>query len=253
MEEKEQTIQEEQYDLPYHYFPRVLNGGFSQAVYWSWGFRYLGGLRVAEELCNQESWESLLDIGCGDGRFMAEMARAHPNQELVGIDYSNRAISLAKAMNPDLDFRVCNILKENFDAGLFDVVTLVEVIEHIPPAELEAFIERAVAKIKPGGRLILTVPHCNKTLNIKHFQHFNSAGLSKLMEPHFGELSFQPFDFSSILLKLWFMGLGNSGKYFVVTWPALLERFYRYYLEHCLYGNDETKCGRIACVGSKPH
>lgn len=250
---KPQEIQEEQYALPYHYLPQINDGDFRQHDYWSWGFRYLGGLHVARTLCDEEDYASLLDLGCGDGRFLSELAK-QPDKELrlMGVDYSERAISIAKALNPTIDYRHANIISDDVDTEAFDVLTLVEVIEHIPPDELEIFVERAIEKLKPGGRLVLTVPHRNSPTNPKHFQHFDSGMLRELLEGRLEDLKLVPFDFFSRFLDIWFRLLGRTGKYFLVTWQPLLNAFYRYYINNCLLGGDESRCRRIACVGRKP-
>jgi len=36
------------------------------------------------------------------------------------------------------------------------------------------------------------------------------------------------------------------------TSKPLLDAFFRYYMRHCVYGEDESACSRIACVGWKP-
>lgn len=249
---REQQIQEEQYCFPYHYLPQLRSGSFFQHAYWSWGFRYLGGMRVAKALCDAETYESLLDLGCGDGRFISELARAQPTVHAMGIDYSERAIALASALNPGLEYHAADILTDDLSGRQFDVVTMIEVIEHIPPLDLPRFLERAISFLKPGGRLVITVPHRNRPVSEKHFQHFDSAMLKKMLSPHLRDLQFQPFDFPSSVLNLWFRIIGRTGMYFLITWQPLLDAFYNYYIARCLYGDDESKCARIACVGRRP-
>lgn len=248
---KQQRIQEEEYLFPYHYIPQAKNGLFLQNVYWSWGFHYLGGLHIAKKFCGAEPYENLLDIGCGDGRFICELAKDNPASQLMGVDYSERAIRLAKALNPELNYHTADIMTDNLAGRKFDVVTMIEVIEHIPPDTLPDFLKHAVNFLKPGGRLILTVPHRNKTLQAKHFQHFDSALLNDLLSPLLSDLSFYPFDFTSKILNVWFRIIGRTGKYFIITWTPLLKAFYKYYINNHLYGNDEASCSRIACIGRK--
>jgi SAM-dependent methyltransferase len=248
---KEQQIQEDQYAYPYHYLPQDIGGDFRQHAYWSWGYRYLGGIHVVKRLCNEEDWSSLLDMGCGDGRFAGDLSRQWPERRILGVDYSVRAINLAKAMNSSEDFTALDILRDSVPEREFDVVTLIEVIEHIPPADLNEFVRRAISLLRPGGRLILTVPHRNARLTDKHFQHFDSTILRDLLSEHLQDLHFQPFDFFSRPLDLWFRLMGRTGKYFLVTWQPLQNAFFRYYIRKCLYGDDESRCMRIACVGRK--
>jgi SAM-dependent methyltransferase len=249
---KEQQIQEEQYTFPYHYLPRFGEGRFRQHEYWSWGYRYVAGMHVARNLCDEEEWSSLMDLGCGDGRFVSELSRDRSHRDIVGVDYSGRAIALARAMNPGLEYRAADILNDDLDGRQFDVVTLIEVIEHIPPRDLDAFIERAVGFLRPGGRLVLTVPHRNRPVGDKHFQHFDSSMLTTLLTGQVENLRFQPFDYFSRKVDIWFRLMGRTGRYFLITWPPLLDAFFRYYMRHCVYGEDESACSRIACVGWKP-
>mgnify|MGYP000507057572 CR=1 FL=1 len=50
---KTQSIQEEEYSFPYHYIPEISEKGFTQVKHWSWGYRYLGGLRVVIDQLNK--------------------------------------------------------------------------------------------------------------------------------------------------------------------------------------------------------
>lgn len=249
----EQQIQDDQYAIPYHYLPTLGPNSFQQHAYWSWGYRYLGGMTVARSLCDEEPYSSLLDIGCGDGRFIRDLGRDAGTRKLLGVDYSERAINLAKGLNPQLDYRVCDILVDDLGGEKFDVVTAIEVIEHVPPDVLPQFLARAVEFLRPGGRLVITVPHRNKRLNEKHFQHFDSTMIATLLDPHLEGIRFQPFDFPSRILDLWFRLLGRTGQYYLVTWKPALAAFYRYYVNRCLFDGDESKCWRIACVGRKPN
>ncbi|MDZ7736258.1 MAG: class I SAM-dependent methyltransferase [Gammaproteobacteria bacterium] len=248
--ETQQKLQEEEYQYPYHYIPVCEDELFHQHRYWAWGFRYLGGLKLVTDLCEKQSAESLLDLGCGDGRFLSEIYQRWEDKRLLGVDYSERAIALANALNPEIEYKAVDILSDQLDET-FDIVTLIEVIEHIRPEHLELFIQRVVSCIKPKGRLVLTVPHINKKVSKKHFQHFDSSKLYELLSPYFEELQFYPFDRSNRILKWWFRLIGGHGRYYLITWPWLLSAFYRYYLSTCLYGIEEAECERIACVARR--
>lgn len=180
--DEEQQIQEQQYEYPYHYLPRIEGGQFTQTQYWSWGMHYLGGMRVVLDQLQEWSFESLVDIGCGDGRFLRELNESHPEVTSLGVDYSERSIAMANGMNPHLQYEARNILEEDLDRE-YDVATCIEVLEHIPPEECELFVEAITETLTNDGKLVLTVPHANKPVADKHYQHFDSALLSELLEP----------------------------------------------------------------------
>lgn len=249
----QQSIQEAEYAYPYHYIPTWDGQRFSQQLSWSWGYRYLGGILLVIDQLRGIEFQSLVDIGCGDGRFLREAARSFPKTGLLGLDYSARAIALARAMNPGLQYRAVNILEESLTSQ-FDVATLIEVLEHIPTQDVPAFLAAVAATIKPGGWLILTVPHRNKPVESKHFQHFDTKLLASLVAPHFHEFHAIPFDALprvSNLLNIFEKLLGGRGRYFLVTNRRLWKLFFRFYLKHYLYSSDESSCGRIAMICRK--
>lgn len=241
--------QEGEYRFPYHYIPVLGEGKFSATRHWDWGFRYLGGMQLALDQLAAGPVRSLVDIGCGDGRFLHEVAKRFPECRLLGVDASLRAVRLAQALNPSIDYRAIDItqgLPERFEAA-----TLIEVIEHIAPVELPALIAAVAAGLVDGGRLIVTVPHRNKPLIEKHHQHFTGDALRGLLEPHFRDIRIIPFDVRASRSPLmWLIErlLGQKGRWFVFTQQRVLHRLYRLYLRRYLYANTEADCERIAAV-----
>jgi len=247
--ERSDVSQESQYAFPYHYIPSFENGHFCQHLYWSWGFRYLGGTELVLSILAEEPFESLADIGCGDGRFLREVSIRFPGKTLVGIDYSARAINLARAMNPDLNYECLDICSERAVNQNFDVVTLVEVLEHIPVESVNDFVYSLASCQKPGSRLILTVPHKNKPVQVKHYQHFDSATLRKVVEPYYEVEHIVFFDKMTHIFSRLISGLlGNS--FFILNNRVLLDALFNIYRRYFLVCN-EARCGRMCLVGRK--
>jgi len=245
--DKEQRVQEDQYEYPYHYIPSMEEGGISQVRYWSWGFRYLGGLKLVMEEVAESGFKSLIDVGCGDGRFLAELNSSHPRKRLLGVDYSRRAIELAKVMSPNVEYECRNILDEDISED-FDVATLVEVLEHILPEELDSFLEATCRLLEEDAMLVATVPHVNKPVSDKHYQHFDRSKLEELLDPHFDHLRFIHFDdVKSTLLEYMQSWIGGDGNHFVVTNKRIMSLFWTVYKSRYLY-TTEDRCGRIAVV-----
>lgn len=99
----------------------------------------------------------LLDFGCGTGKYMARMRDL--GWEVLGVDRSSRAVSLARELAGVP--AVLGTLPEDREvlAGepLFDLATCWEVLEHVddPAATLASIRELLL----PTGRLVLTVPN----------------------------------------------------------------------------------------------
>lgn len=248
-----QQKQDEQYRLPYHYIPNLANGRFSQHLYWDWGFRYLGGLHLVQEELEKLTFSSLVDIGCGDGRFLREIKRKHPEIRLLGVDYSKRAIRLASALNPDICFRQVDICRDPVNEG-FDVGTLIEVLEHIKPSEISSFLGAVQNLLAQKHVLIVTVPHKNKRLIEKHYQHFDEYGMRAALQPFYKEMRVIPFDVPascSLGLTLITKMIGGRGKLWILTNRGILTWVYNLYLKFWLHSKNEKCCERIAVVCRK--
>jgi 2-polyprenyl-3-methyl-5-hydroxy-6-metoxy-1,4-benzoquinol methylase len=92
---------------------------------------------------------TVLDIGCGSGLLLALAASSGLDIRGVGVDTSEPAIAIAQLLGlRGVEFQ------QSWPEGLFDVVTMVDVLHHVPPAEQRHFFQRAAAKVAPGGKLI---------------------------------------------------------------------------------------------------
>jgi ubiquinone/menaquinone biosynthesis C-methylase UbiE len=70
-----------------------------------------------------------LDIGCGPGVFIARHAQA--GAEVVGIDFSEQMIRIAKDRFPEIDFRVADSERLPFEDGTFDLIVGVHILHHL--------------------------------------------------------------------------------------------------------------------------
>lgn len=99
---------------------------------------------------------SVLDLGCGGGLVTAPLARM--GGDVTAIDAAPDSIGAAKTYAEQAG------LKVNFEVttaealvergARFDLVTALEIVEHV--ADVEAFLSAASALVKPGGALILS-------------------------------------------------------------------------------------------------
>lgn len=243
----EDRIQEEQYDYPYHYLPRVEDGRFTQTRYWSWGMHYLGGMRVVENVLREMSFDSLVDVGCGDGRFLAKLSQSYPEATLLGVDYSERSIGMANGLNPHLNYRRVDITEDQLERE-FEVATAIEVLEHIPPEDCPTFAESIGELLTEDGTLVLTVPHENKPVSSKHYQHFTSEQLKDLLEPHFSAIRFVPFDKQSKIFTALELAIGGRGNHFIVNTPLVTNTMWKLYKRRYMYAPTEDSCRRIAAI-----
>jgi len=110
--------------------------------------------------------EHILDVGCGDGKVTAEIARAVPRGCATGVDASRQMIAFAKkafpaTRNPNLTFRVMDARRLHSLMGRdavwappFDIVFSNAALHWVD--DHQAILRGAAAVLKPGGRLIVS-------------------------------------------------------------------------------------------------
>lgn len=119
---------------------------------------YVGQARSRRASARRRLWSlrrikprgRLLDVGCAAGFFLDE---AKASYEVQGVELSAYASGFARQQF-GLDVITGTLHNAAFDAARFDLITLWDVIEHVPdPAALLAEVARLLA---PGGRVVLT-------------------------------------------------------------------------------------------------
>ena len=100
--------------------------------------------------------KTALDVGCGAGLLSEPLARL--GAKVTGIDAAPEVIAVARqhAAATGLAIEYRNAAVEAID-GSFDLVTCLEVIEHV--ADPAAFLKSLAARLAPGGLLILSTPN----------------------------------------------------------------------------------------------
>ncbi|KPF63103.1 bifunctional 2-polyprenyl-6-hydroxyphenol methylase/3-demethylubiquinol 3-O-methyltransferase UbiG [Porphyrobacter sp. AAP60] len=101
--------------------------------------------------------KSALDIGCGAGLVCEPLARLGASVTGVDAAAENVAAAAAHAEGVGLDIRYMAGEVAGLDIGTFDLVTTVEVIEHV--ADKPAFLRDVAARLAPDGLLVMSTPN----------------------------------------------------------------------------------------------
>ena len=119
--------------------------------------------------------KAALDVGCGAGLLAEPLARL--GAKVTAIDAAPEVIAVAKAhaagQGLAIDYRHSAVEDLN---GRFDLVTAMEVIEHV--AEPRAFLASLAARLAPGGLLILSTP--NRTARSRLLMISVAGGLGQI-------------------------------------------------------------------------
>ena len=175
-----QKSQEISYATPYHWFSE---DSFSQN-----GRLYFGYLNFCVDAVKKIGTGSILDAGCGDGRFLGLIAELAGNYSLFGADYSQRAIDFARLLVPKAQFSVSDLSKLQYEPNSFDAIFLIETLEHIEPSNIPQILKELRRVLKNEGVLIVTVPSSLQGIPVygsKHYQHFTTKYLTEIVSRYF--------------------------------------------------------------------
>ncbi len=95
----------------------------------------------------------VLDIGCAGGAFL--LAAENLGLEAVGIEPNRWMCDYARTKH-GLDARPGVLADHHFASGTFDLITLWDVIEHVPDPSFE--LKEISRILKPGGLLVVNYP-----------------------------------------------------------------------------------------------
>lgn len=101
--------------------------------------------------------KNVVDVGCGPGRWVCDVAFENPEAEVVGIDISEAmiryALSLARSQRLDnVRFQVMDATKPlDFSADFFDFVNARYVYCFMPKAAWPSFLRECLRVTRPGG------------------------------------------------------------------------------------------------------
>ncbi|MFC5440435.1 class I SAM-dependent methyltransferase [Rhodanobacter ginsenosidimutans] len=157
----------------------------------------------------------VLDMGCGTGAFLSALAQVSPGLLLAGTDFSADSVACAnsacQSIRPSPDIRTISGYPTPWGDEFFDVIYVIEVIEHLSDEMLDAMMTESSRLLKPGGRLIVTTPNdedlerqstccpnCGTTFHI--WQHVRSWSVSSL-STYMRQRGFEPVRVKATLIE----------------------------------------------------
>lgn len=140
----------------------------------------------------------ILDIGCGTGKnveFFQEWG------ETFGLDASPEAIRFCQKRGLK-NIKKARGEKTNFPAETFDLITLLDVLEHVDETAILAEIRRL---LKPKGKLLITVPAYPWLWSrwdevLKHRRRYTLSTLNAILKKHHFRVLKISYMFSFLLL-----------------------------------------------------
>lgn len=146
---------------------------------WEWG--------VVRRLLAERGPTKLLELGCGEGRFLASLGDVK-NVDAEGIDLSQADVAAARGRG--VKARCLSLEDALREPARFDVIFMSHVLEHVE--QPLAIVEGCKHLLRPGGEIVFSVPYSPtsreyRALDIMnlpphHLTRWNMASLTRLAE-----------------------------------------------------------------------
>ena len=125
----------------------------SRLVRWSHSSRFAR----ARALVAPYAGGRLLDYGCGDGTFLGLVHDLFPGATGADVDVAQTADCERRLSHLPLAFTTTDRLDLSH-AGVYDVVTCMEVLEHCLDDERRRVVAELARLVRPGGAVVVSVP-----------------------------------------------------------------------------------------------
>jgi SAM-dependent methyltransferase len=123
-----------------------------------------------------------LNAGCGEGLYCSFLEQ-FPVTEIVNVDLDDTPQRLARLTDPRHRALDATLTALPFPDASFDSCLCTEVIEHIP--DDEAAVRELARCLRPGGRLLLSVPHPPAPFDPNHVREgYTLTNLTELLRRH---------------------------------------------------------------------
>lgn len=108
-----------------------------------------------------------LDIGCGGGAALSALRRL--GLEAEGLESDEGQVAQCQARGHDVSLTDDSNDWLGTRRHKFDVVLLLDVLEHLPLVQAPALLQAARDAVRPGGRVVLTVPNAGSAAGFLYF------------------------------------------------------------------------------------
>ncbi len=218
MKKHKHDIIEKKLGIPGDYQYTALTGkNFVQA---NWHGNKLEAIR---QVCKLNKKTAILDLGTGSGNFEIEFGKKV--KQITGVDYHQEALDFLSMKIKQKKLKNIRLIREDIrhlnrvkDLGMYDLVVMIDVIEHIKIEEAEKLVKFLKKSLLPGGQVCIITPnylspwiYIEKLLDrvtiVPHFegeQHlakYHHANLRKLFQKNgFSESRVSSFNLLSFLI-----------------------------------------------------
>lgn len=116
---------------------------------------YIGGL--FPQKVDPSKIQRVLDLACGPGSWVQDVAFSHQDMEVIGVDFSRAMLDFARSMTrvqglDNASYEFMDVRKSlNFDEDSFDFIQARFLVTALSPEEWPGLLEECKRVLRPGG------------------------------------------------------------------------------------------------------
>lgn len=119
---------------------------------------------------------NILDVGCLNGNFYNFLKKnSFSTKSFTGVDHSKKLIEIAHKRFPEQSWISSDCYKLPFSDNSFDVITGMEILEHLEEPKKALLEMKRVCK--QNGIIIITVPNEERIKDVSHIWSFSSVDI----------------------------------------------------------------------------
>jgi len=152
-----------------------------ETLHWWWVARKKIVLNLLDKHLNSKNKNLILDAGCGTGAGMIYLSKFG---KVYGVDLSPIAVRFCRKRGIK-NVKVGSVLRLPYKDNTFDLICLMDVIEHIK--DDKKVIEEMHRVLKPGGLLLMTLPalpfiYSKHDSEQGHYRRYTKNDIKKLFK-----------------------------------------------------------------------
>lgn len=121
----------------------------------------------------------ICDLGCGNGELLLNLD--NDKYDLYGVDLSDKRV--LRLVNHGINAVSSRVEKIPFNDRTMDVISCLECLEHVFDPTI--VLKEIVRVLKPGGRLLISVPYQANCESETHVRQWDERRLFSLLEEKF--------------------------------------------------------------------
>ena len=107
--------------------------------------------------------KTFVDLGCGRGE-MLDFLRANGALDCTGVDINPMQLSICEEKGHKTAQMDCIGYLRSLESGSIDMVSAVQLVEHLPFESLAELLEECARVVHKGGVILLETPNCNNLI-----------------------------------------------------------------------------------------